>query len=112
MRFQDPFEFLRASALAQCAARLGQAIGVSPKIAARMANKTATRPQPESPSPAWSTCQGLPSFAVTSRTPGAGGTVHQIDCTTSGDSPGYRSLLIHRSALHCDDDPQEDENHV
>ena len=111
MRFQDPFEFLRVFGSGATAARLGQTIGVSPKIAARMAKQNGHTPLLcEKPIPGLEHLPGLPSFAVTSRTC-AGGIVHQIDCTTSGDSPGYRSLLIHRSALHCDDEPQEDEDH-
>ena len=44
MRFQDPFEFLRVVGSGATAARLGQAIGVSPKIAARMAKQNGHTP--------------------------------------------------------------------
>ncbi|WP_162989506.1 hypothetical protein [Comamonas sp. lk] len=109
MQFSDPFEFLKVFGSGTTASRLGQAIGVAPKIAARMAKQSGKTPlRSEKPIPGLEHLPGLPDFAITRRTK-AGGTVHQIDCNEAGDSPGYRSLLIHRCAMHCEDEPEEDE---
>lgn len=107
MKFNTIAEFLDVFGSSATAARLGQALGISPKIAASMAKKRGlTPPRSEKPIPGLEHLPGLPSFATTRKW--ARGITHRIDCRISGDSPGYRSLLIHQSSIYLED-PHDDD---
>lgn len=104
MHFSDAHEFVKVFGAGSTSARLGQAIGISSKTATRLAQEHGQTPiKAEKLIPGLEHLPGLPSFCKSRSW--RGGTIHSIDCRISGDSPGYRSLLIHQS---CRQDDEED----
>lgn len=107
MNFSNVNEFLEVFGSSSTPARIGNALGVTPKTAIVLAKKHGHTPMRSAKQiPGLEHLPGLPSFAKT-RT-WAGGIIHLIDCNTAADSPGYRSLLIHQSSIYQEDDYEVD----
>lgn len=107
MRFKNPQDFLDVFGATCSTRRLGEVLGLPAKVAARLAKQRGIKPlTSKAHIPGLEHLPGAPSFMETRQW--AGGTIHRIDCRVSGDSPGYRSLLIHRSAIHLED-PHDDD---
>ena len=107
MQFQDAYEFVKVFGSGMTLKQLSHRIGISTTSAARLASACDVLPlKLPLTAPGLDHLPGLPEFTVT-RT-WAGGTWYRIDCRQAGDSPGYRSLLIHQSKQNRDDTPEED----
>lgn len=107
MQFPDAYELIKVFGPRGTARTLSKATGISARTLARLATESgiALRTTIE-PIAGIEHLAGLPNFTE-SRT-WRGGTVHRIDLSKAGDSPGYRSLLIHQSGVRGQD--EEDDN--
>lgn len=106
MKFSNAYEFMKVFGPHMTAGQLQQQIGITRGGIARLAAECEVVPL-EQPLliPGLEHLPGLPDFATT-RT-WAGGTWYRIDCEQAGDSPGYRSLLIHLTHQRADEAPEE-----
>ena len=107
MHFQDAYELVRVFGPRATARTLSKATGISARTLARLATESGiTLRTSIEPITGIEHLPGLPNF--TDSHAWRGGTVHRIDLSKAGDSPGYRSLLIHQSGVQGQDD--EDDN--
>lgn len=107
MHFQDAYELVKVFGPRATARTLSKATGISARTLVRLAAESGiTLRNTIEPISGIEHLPGLPNF--TESRAWRGGTVHRIDLSKAGDSPGYRSLLIHQSGVQGHDD--EDDN--
>ena len=107
MHFQDAYELVKVFGPRATASTLSRATGISARTLTRLATESGiTLRTSIEPITGIEHLPGLPNF--TDSHAWRGGTTHRIDLSKAGDSPGYRSLLIHQSGVQGQDD--EDDN--
>ena len=111
MEFSNALEFVDTFGAHMTSRQIQQQFGITRGGADRLAAKCGITPLDQPLHiPGLEHLPGLPDFATT-RT-WVGGTWFRIDCAKAGDSPGYRSLLIHLSRHRDDDAPEPEDTHA